>query len=407
MQVKNNAGLKWRLLRGAPFLLVMLLFVFIFNRAGLLSKLETSILDTQMRLDAPLQESPVVIVNINQQDFEDFFAGQSRPLNPTRLQDLITAIAKGEPCVIGVDVDTNFPEFGDENFKINRDWSDIVWVREVEDVPGSIDVAPIPSNVLGGRADFKGSSGLPLLIQDSSGVTRRYKRLIETTKGVLPSFAWAVFQQARKCSGIVFPELPQTVDTKPLLIKYSRPEGIGRNVFAASHIVQSAQDPNWPDNRLIRGKIVLIGGTYLHEDRHSTPMGVLSGVEINANVIETELRGGGIEPPGFLPVALLALFDGLLVIGLFHIFPWRQAVLYSVPVMIVLSLFCSLLTYKSLAQWPLFVLVMSGAVLAEALDSLKGHYGQSLNAVYSRITRQSVNTKRSAPTGNHRKRKTL
>jgi hypothetical protein len=405
--VKSNVGLKWRLLRGAPFLLVMLLFVFIFNRAGLLSKLETTVLDTQMRLDAPLQESSVVIVNINQQDFEDIFEGQTRPLNPTRLQDLITAIAKGEPCVIGVDVDTSFPEFKEEDFKIGSDRSDIVWVREVEDVPRSIDVTPVPSNVLGGRADFKGPSGLPLLIEDTSGVTRRYKRLIETSSGLLPSFAWAVFQQARKCSGIVFPELPQTVDTKPLLIKYSRPEGIGRNIFAASHIFQAAQDPNWPDNRLIRGKIVLIGGTYLHEDRHSTPLGELSGVEINANVIETELRGGGIEPPGFLPVALLALFDGLLVIGLFHIFSWRQAVLYSVPVMFVLSLFCSLLAYRSFAQWPLFVIVMSGAVLAEALDSLKGHYGESLKRLYLRITRQPVNTTRSASTGNHRKRKTL
>lgn len=398
---RSNVGLKRRLLRGVPFLLLMLLFVFVFNRAGLLSKLETTVLDTQMRLDAPLQNSPVVIVNISQQDFAEFFQGQSRPLNPSRLQELITAISKGKPCVIGVDIDTSFPQFKENEFQVRSDWSDVVWVRETEHIPQSIDEPAVPANVLGGRSDFEGHSGLALLIQDPGGITRRYKRFIESTRGPLPSFPWAVFQQSRKCSGIAFPELPEKVDSKPLIIKYARREAVGRNIFAASHIVQSALDRNWPDNTLIKGKIVLIGGTYLGEDQHSTPLGEMSGVEINANVIETELRGGGIEPPGFLPVALLSLFDGLLVIGLFHIFQWRRAMLYGIPLIVVLSLLCSLLTYKSFAQWPLFALVMVGAVIAEGVDSLKGHYGQNLKELYLRITRQPIKSTNSSSTKNH------
>ena len=383
---KSSEALKWRLLRAVPFVLIMLLFVFVFNRAGLLSKLETTVLDTQMRLDAPLEESPVVIVNINQQDFAELFKGQSRPLNPAQLQELITAVSKGKPCVIGVDIDTSFPQFKESAFVIRSDWSNIVWSRETEEVPRSIDEKPVPLDILGGRTDFKGNSGLALLIQDPSGVTRRYNRLIETSTGPLPSFAWAVFQESRKCSGIVFRELPKKVEGKPLLIKYSRPEGVGRNIFAASHIVASARDRNWADNKLIKDRIVLIGGSYLAEDRHATPLGELSGVEINANVIETELRGGGIEPPGFLSIALLSLFDSLFVIALFHIFSWRMAFWSSLPVIIVLSLLCSLLAYQSLAQWPVFALVMFGAVLAEAVDVLKGHYGHTLKELYSRIT---------------------
>lgn len=394
---RDNGGLKRRLLRSVAFLLLMLVFVFVFNRAGLLSKLETTVLDTTMRLDAPLQNSPVVIININQQDFAGFFEGQSRPLNPPRLHELITAVSKGGPCVIGVDIDTSFPQFKEKDW-VRNDWPDIVWVRETKHLPRNVDELAIPSDVLGGRSNIEDSSGLALLIQDPSGVTRRYKRLIETTSGPLPSFAWAVFQQSRKCSGIAFPELPENVGSKPLLIRYSRPEGVGRNKFAASHIVQSALDPKWPENELIKGKIVLIGGTYLDEDRHSTPLGELSGVEINANVIETELRGGGIEPPGFLSVALLSLFDSLLVIGLFHVFQWRHAMLYSVPLIVVLSLLCSLLTYKSFAQSPMFALVMIGVVVAEGVDSLKGHYGQNLKDLYSRITRQPIKTKKNSST---------
>lgn len=394
--LKSNKGLLRRLLSGIPLLLLMLLFVFVFNRAGLLTKLETTVLDTQMRLDAPLEESPVAIININQKDFAEFFKGQSRPLNPSRLQELITAVSKGKPCVIGIDIDTSFPQFNEKDFAIRNDWSDIVWVRETEDVPKSIDETPVVLDVLGGRADVKANSGLALLIEDPSGTTRSYKRLIETNRGQLPSFAWAIFQQSRNCTGIDFPNLPASVDTRPLLIKYSRPEGVGRHIFAASHIVNSALDVNWPDNKLIKGKIVLIGGTYLGEDRHSTPLGEMSGVEIHANVIETELRGGGNEPPGFLPIALLSLFDGLVVIALFHIFPWRKAFWYSLPVIIVLSLLCSFLTYRSLAQWPLFALVMIGVVLTEWVDTLKGHYGQTLKNLYLKITGQQIKSKNSS-----------
>ena len=397
----KSEGLTGRLLRGVPFLLLMLLFVFVFNRLGLLSKVETTVLDTQMRLDVPPKESPVVIVNINQQDFAGLFEGQSRPLNPVRLQELITAVSKGKPCVIGVDIDTSFPQFKEKDFVVRNDWSNIVWVRETEEIPRSVNETPVPLEVLGGRTDFKGDSGLALLIEDASGITRRYKRLIETSIGPLPSFAWTVFQQSRKCSGIVFPELPDKVDSRSLFIKYSRPEGVGRNIFAASHIVESARDRNWPDNKLINGKIVLIGGSYLGEDQYSTPLGELSGVEIHANVIETELRGGGIESPGFIPVALLSLFDGLLVIALFHIFSWRTAILLSLPVIIVLSLVCSLLTYLSLSQWPVFALVMSGAVLAEVVDRLRGHYGQNLNALYRKITSCKNKNKNSSSTQNH------
>ncbi|HSE15601.1 MAG TPA: CHASE2 domain-containing protein [Pyrinomonadaceae bacterium] len=388
---KEPAGLKRRLLRGVPFLLLMLLFVFVFNRVGLLAKLETTVLDTLMRIDAPTQKSAVVIININQQDFTDFFKGQSRPLNPLRLQELITAVAKGNPCVIGVDIDTSFPQFTAKDFVLSGNWSNVVWVRETEEVPRSIDEAPVPLDVLGGRPDFKGNSGLALLIEDPSGVIRRYKRLFETDGGPLPSFPWAVFQQSRKCPGIVFPKFPAKVDSSPLLINYSRPESVERKILAASHVIQSAQDDDWPNNTLINGKIVLIGGTYLGEDLHSTPLGEMSGVELNANVIETEMRGGGIKSPGFLLLALLSLFDGLLVIALFHIFPWPRAMLFSVPAILLLSLLCSWLTYKSLAQWPIFALVMLGAVLAEGLDSLRGHYGRSLKELFSKITGKNKN----------------
>jgi hypothetical protein len=141
-----------------------------------------------------------VIVNISQEDFEGLFQGQTRPLNPPKLHELITAVSKGKPCVIGVDIDTSFPQF--QGFKVSDDWSPTVWAREVA----------VPVEVLGGQARYNEKSGLTLLIDDASGVTRQYKRLIETVDGDLHSFAWAVFQEskARKCAGMEIPELEAT-----------------------------------------------------------------------------------------------------------------------------------------------------------------------------------------------------
>src|SRR5205085_10007204 len=92
----------------------------VLNRAGLVNRLETTFLDWQMRLDVPDEESQVVIVDITQKDFENVFRGQTRPLQPDALRTLINAVAKGQPCVIAVDVDTHFAQFKD--FNVSNEW---------------------------------------------------------------------------------------------------------------------------------------------------------------------------------------------------------------------------------------------------------------------------------------------
>ncbi len=78
-----------------------------------------------------------------------------------------------------------------------------------------------------------------------------------------------------------------------MIIKYSRgADGVGRTRIPAAHILKFAEN-NWQNNSLIKNKIVLIGGSYLEEDKSETPLGVMNGVEIHANVIESDLRGGG------------------------------------------------------------------------------------------------------------------
>lgn len=351
------------------------LFTLVLNRAGLLNQLETTFLDAQMRLDAPDVESQVVIVDINQDDFEHVFQGQTRPLNPDALRKLIDAVAKGRPCVIGVDIDTHFTQFKD--FKVADEWPHVVWSREVAELPADVTQKPVPLDVLGGQDPaLNERSGIPLLIDDAgTSTTRRYARMIETTAGRQPSFAWAVYRERQRssCGGVKLPALEETTD--PLLIRYSRGvEGVGRTKLTASKVISFAEDVNWPNNELVKDKIVLIGGSYLGEDRHDTPIGRLNGDEVTANVIESELRGGGIKPPNYLTVGLLLLFDGFLLIALFQVLPLRKALLLSIPVIVFLSLACSFLTYRSFSRWAFFAPVMIGVTLAELLDMVKDIY---------------------------------
>lgn len=396
-EARPRTPLLRRLRLALPLMLLALVFTAVFNRLGLLRQLETGILDTQMRLDEPEGESPVVVVEITQQDFEQLFQGQTRPLLPSALRQLIDTVARGKPCVIGVDIDTHFPQF--KEFAVSKDWPPVVWVREIEDPTAEVGAQLSTLDVLGGQDQSLNSrSGLPLLIDDTVGVTRYYTRLFETTGGPVPSFAWAVYKASRdaRCPGLAHPDLEE--GTGPLLIRYARGrEGAGRTRLPASHVMKLAGGGGWEDNALIAGKIVIIGSSYLGEDTHDTPLGRMTGVEVTANVIESELRGGGIKPPSLPTVWLLLLFEGFLLIALFQILPPRQALLFSLPLVLFLSLACSLLTYRSFSHWAFFAPVMLGVIVAELIDMLKDLYKLKIKGAYGAAGEAANDRVREAP----------
>jgi hypothetical protein len=374
-----------RLVQALPLVVLALLFTFVLNRAGLFNELETTFLDIQMRMSMPKEESDVVIVDIDENDFADIFKGQRSPLNPPVLQQVVDAIARGEPCVVGVDIDTGFDQF--RSFRTEH-LDNFVWARDFQDASEIIPRGVLGSDVTTGR-EATIRSALPRTISEK-GVTRYYSRMVETNKGNLPSFGWAIFEEARrrKCPGIAFPDLEATDET--LTIGFSRgASGTGRTRIPASHILKF-DEGNWENKELIKGKIVLLGGSYLNEDRRPTPLGMMNGFSINANIIETELRGGGVKPPGAVTVVLLLVFDSVLLMALFQLFPWRQAVLLSLPFILVLSLACSLFTYWSFSHWAFFAPVMLGVLGTELFDKAKDHfkkrYKQEITETYQELS---------------------
>jgi CHASE2 domain-containing sensor protein len=95
--------------------------------------------------------------------------------------------------------------------------------------------------------------------------------------------------------------------------------------LSASQILVVASDPTWSRNDKIRDKIVLIGVSYLGQDRHETPLGEKHGVHNMAAAIETELNGGGVKQPSEFTFLPLWILQSLGLIILFQYVPLHRA----------------------------------------------------------------------------------
>ena len=360
-----------RLLRTAPVILGIWLMTLLFAHLGILHKLEPAVMDAQMRLTKAPDDSPVSIVSIDDDDYRNLFKAQS-PLRPEALAALIDAIAAGDPAVIVVDIDTSDSQFKDIQLERRPDSTPekkprYVWQREVRNLPDSAAASDgEPLDVLGGKTDLdtaRNSLGLAVLIEDpEDSVTRRYRRLIPTKRGNLPSLPWA----AAKAFGITREE-----STHDLVIRFSGDrEGSHRVKLTAAKTMELAT--KWPAASPFQGKIVLLGGSYLDQDRHETPLGRLTGVEVLANVIETETQHeGGEKPVGKLAMLVLQIFESVALILLFHALPLRWALLSSVALIPVLAAVCSLLPGGSWTQSLHFFPILLGLVAFELYEHVR------------------------------------
>lgn len=376
-----------RLLRALPIVGLLVILTWAFGHSGVLHKLETTVSDAEMRLNRPPIDSAVAIVNINDEDYRDLFESTS-PLDPARLQRLIAHIAKGEPSVIGVDIDTSSARFATQ-FKLEN-WSPrIVWERELRNVPENVSghesLEPLP--ILGGQKYLdpaRNSTGLPLLIDDAEDkVTRRYRRVIETQDGMLPSFPWAITEAYLQDRPVDSAQLQASSDD--LLIRYSGSrEGSHRLKLSATKLEELSK--NWPTASPIRGKIVLLGGSYLGQDRHDTPIGQLTGLEVMANVTETELSGGGYKAPGRATLFLLELFEAFVLILLFHILRLRWALVWSLVLIPLMAVVCSTFAYGDKHHFIQFALVLLGLLVFELYEHFRR---TAIPRVYHDLTHSS------------------
>ena len=365
-----------RSLRTAIAVLAVLVLTWIFGQAGVLDKLDRAGSDIQSRLNPAPTDGTVAVVVIDDNDYRQIFDG-GIPVNAGRLIDLVNDIAKGGPSVIGIDIDSSPHQFAETAKALNCNCT-IVWEREVEELPETVEANQelklLP--ILGGRSDLNNariSSGIPILIDDpEDGTTRRFQRYFGTDNGLFPSFTTALTSAYAKEKNLAsLGSQVATFSDQELLIRYSGDQqGSHRIQLSASKLHELSQ--NWrPDASPIEGRIVLLGGAYLGQDQHKTPIGQISGVEILANVIETELHGQVATAPSRLVLYLLDLFEAFGLILMFHFWPFRTAILRSVALIPLVAALFSFGVYSDVAHFGQFFVVLVGLLFYELYEHFR------------------------------------
>ena len=343
---------------------------------GLLRPAEIGILDVWMGIEAAREHAPtnIAIVTITASDYRVLFNAKS-PLDPLELGRIVGAIASAKSEVIGVDIDTSDTTFS--NLAPEPDWPPVVWAQAATPGEGAIfDVQPI----LGGKG--KGLSGAAIL-QLTDGEVRTYFRQILTDRGVVDSFSTAVAKAYSQGTVETETALADTKQYERLLDFREMPSARYKfETFTASEVLRGAQGPAWRSNGIFENRIVLLGGSYDPRDRYHTPIGMLSGCELLAEAIETELRGGSVRPPTTTLLFLLNMLLGVGLLLVYHELGFRSGVAINITCIFLVPLLFSLATFSSTRYWAIFVPMPVAFLIQHLYSSGKNHRNDILAALY-------------------------
>ena len=316
--------------------------------------------------------TPLVIVSIDEDSFDEL--SLAWPWPRALHAQLLDQIHGGKPAVIGIDLAFSEPSLhGPED--------DRLFIEAVERA-GNVVLSALATH----QEDSHGKGGFhapiaPLrdraravgfvnLRPDSDGVVRSAEltRLVQTH--TFPSFAAAVAQEAAR-AGLPLPIAPAAPST--ILINY-RTVSLAAQSVPYYRVLRGDIGPDF-----FAGKIVLIGmsSPRLHGP-YSTPLGSagLTGIEIEAHLVETIMQGLALERvPAVLTVllvmaaallatwvtdrlrpqlaaGLLSIVVGLYMLGGFLLFLWPRTVvdLAIVPLTVLLGFGGTILGNSVLAQ---------------------------------------------------------
>ena len=443
-------GFFWHLVSHPMTIVVILaltLAMFFFEKLGLFTGFETAQLDSLLRLHSRLMSEQIVIVEINEDDYDKLFARTS-PLNAKKALQLIARVKKYNPSVIGVDLDTsdwlkvcddkfagyNAQECSELRMQISevtaapaatpgsmKPATSIIWAA----VPRTADVPLQLLPVLGHLPLDPGRQGVPQFPVDRDGAVRHYEIRVQVLPGTDTKDPECYGQgRDRKC---FFPTFARTIlKNYPgrIPLENATDEKVIFNFYgdryrfpidqAGSFLTEQDRDTqslsaeeltriNEIDEArkaLFEGKIVLIGGAY-HEarDEYFTPLGVMKGVELNALAIQSDLSGGGIHEVNEILAILFDIAIGLFIVYVFFRLEGRPRLALRTSLAIIpIAVLCSLVAFRTFAYWFNFIPLALGVILheltelAEASSELQGKLESIPREVLSEASTQGAPT---------------
>ena len=352
-------------IRATPVIVAVIFATAVLSSMGWLDRFESAGLDALNILQSPRDPSHVLLIGITDQDYREFF-DETSPLDPTRLYEIIEAIAAGRPSLIGIDVDTSADVF--RRFKTPPDWPPIVWGQDFEQVGEGVKTAPVLAGQPLRDTDRAGIAALP---EDADGIVRRYLREFPTETGTAPALPWEIVQTAATLGMDDFREV--TAESrrghaeKPLLLNFSG-ERYSFNPLSVRFVLQAARSAGWKQRGPLVGKVVVLGGCYrAARDTHITPVGKMSGLQLMAQAVESEL-GGGIRAFNHALEILFDLVCGVLLVIIHHRFRLGTALLLSLIAIPVFCLLGSFVAFSTMARWFNFAPVILGVLIHQLYD---------------------------------------
>jgi adenylate cyclase len=373
---------------------------------GHLEIVESKALDFLMLVRGEQRSAEIVLVQIDDDAFEKL--GERQPLPRSYLASLIDIVARGGAKVIGLDIE----------LKVSTDPAAddrLLSAFETAGENGLSKVVPVffmrplkedDQGMLFRRSPFfdarlDGIAGFANAPVDVDGFIRKVPITLRGSDGrALPSLALAVVARyagydpakldaALNSGAEITLNLPEwnRLDAKPRsensALTFTAGENWrinfagGRGSFAflpSGPLAQlaQAQVPLAADNPF-RGKIVLIGATFQESrDFYPTPHGLLSGLEIHANIIHTILTRSRIEPARQLLALGLLLVFTLISSLLITLFSPTLVTILSVAAIPLILIPMSYLAFAYLGLWVDFVTplvaIRWGALAAEYLE---------------------------------------
>jgi CHASE2 domain-containing sensor protein len=388
-----------RLLRALPVIVLVSLLTFALDHFGWLKSFETATLDRFFILREPAPAQKVALVEIDDDDYQQLFH-ETSPLDPETLSDVIEAIARNQPKLIAIDIDTSATVF--KEMKIPPALPPLVWARGARQSfkdAGASDTSRmldgedvfVPEKVLG-KLDPPGTStGIALMPLDSDSQIRHFRREYPVTSGEgastlagkADSFHWAILKKYcelmsgdRSCENLT---RHQPIDAghgeQDLILNLAIDPYEFETPIKASRVLDEANTGNVnsssPVFLSLKDKIVLLGGRYeASRDYYDTPTGAKYGLDLAAIAVESELSGTGIRHANHLVLIIMEVLAGLTLVVINYLFPrgWKHLIaLAAIP---FVGLFGSLIVFSSLALWANFIPTLVATQIHVLYDKL-------------------------------------
>ena len=324
-----------RVLRAMLVGLLVSVAVTALSRTGVLAGWETRAVDAFLFLRDRVAAPEITLVLIDDDAFQAL--GQRQPLSRRYVADLADFLLRSGARVVAFDLVITTPSAPAEDqalLAVARRWNarrpgSLVFASLAMPEPGSRAYALLPSF----SPELVALSGLANAPLGADGVVRRFTPLLPGASGArLPALSLAALAGSsglapRDLAAHLAPpraSLPLPARDEhgkiaraetslaqlagpPWRIDYTGPPGAFTS-FPSEPLVALARSGTEPDpDNPFRDRLVMVGATFVESrDFFPTPTGLMSGVEIQAHMVNTLLsRRTLLPPPWYLNVALL------------------------------------------------------------------------------------------------------